>query len=496
MTAELLRNLALFGPETTIVAFLVILFLCDAFLPQTRTSYFPLVVTVLGCLFGSWVTWRVSVANTHFFYNMVSNDGLSTFFRYFFFFSAGVSLYLAYGSKEIEKQSRMEFSILLLCVTFGLSLMAISVNLLMLYIGIETVSIVSFVLAGFRRDNLRSNEASFKYLVFGALSSGLMIYGFSLIYGYTGSLHYNEIARFLRAHSTEIPFIVTVAFVMVYAGIAYKISSFPMHFWTPDVYEGAPTPVATFFSVGPKAAGFAALFRLLMEVLTTKVGPEQWVSTAGDYLVPGIAVIAAITMTIGNLSAIGQTSVKRMLAYSSIAHVGYLLMGMVTLNSAGLTAVLFYLIIYCAMNIGAFWVASVVFDLRGSDDLSAFSGMGWRMPVLGTCMSVFLFSLTGIPLFSGFIGKFLLFGAVLQKQGFLWLALLGVLNSVVSLYYYSKVLKAMWLERPDGSEVAMPRLSFYHAVGLVGLALPTVILGLFFSPVLRFAQRTLEAFLG
>lgn len=491
----MLRNIVLFGPESTIVAFLVILFLCDAFLPRTRTSYLPLVMTVLGCLLGSWITWRVGMANARFFYGMVSNDGLSTFFRYFFFFSAAVSLYVAYGSKEMETKSRMEYSILLLCVTFGLSLMAISSNLLMLYIGIETVSIVSFVMAGFRRDNLRSNEASFKYLVFGGLASGLMIYGFSLIYGYTGSLDYVAIGQFLKnPEHGRLPFLMIISFLMVYAGLAYKISAFPMHFWTPDVYEGAPTPVATFFSVGPKAAGFAAFIRLLMQVFTTKTA-TGYVSATGPYLVPGIAFVSAATMLVGNLSAIGQRSVKRILAYSSIAHVGYLLMGLVTLTSEGLAAVLFYLVVYCAMNIGAFWVVSIVADSRGSDDLQAFSGVGWQMPVLGVTMAIFLFSLTGIPFFAGFVGKFLLFGAVLKTQSFLWLALLGVLNSVVSLYYYVKILKAMWLERPEAGAVP-EKLSLYHSVGIVGLAIPTVVLGLFFVPVVRFAQRSLEAFLG
>ena len=268
-----------------------------------------------------------------------------------------------------------------------------------------------------------------------------------------------------------------------------------MHFWTPDVYEGSPTPVATFFSVGPKAAGFAALIRVLMDIFTVKVGAGQWAIITSRPLVGMLAFLSAATMLIGNLSALNQRSVKRMLAYSSIAHVGYLLMGLVTLSSAGLVAILFYLVVYCAMNLGAFWVVSVVADKTGSDDIESFSGMGWKMPVLGVCMGIFLFSLTGIPMFGGFVGKFLLFGAVLQAPGFLWLAIFGVLNSVVSLYYYMRVLKAMWLERPETS-AATERLSLYHAVGLVGLAIPTIILGLFFAPVLRFAEATLAAFLG
>jgi NADH-quinone oxidoreductase subunit N len=219
---------------------------------------------------------------------------------------------------------------------------------------------------------------------------------------------------------------------------------------------------------------------------------------AGLSWVHGVAVVSAITMVVGNLSAIGQKNVKRMLAYSSIAHVGYMLMGLVGLNSFGLMAILFYLIAYCAMNLGAFWVVSIVADLKGGADLQDFRGLGWTSPLLGVVMAIFLFSLTGIPLFAGFIGKFLLFAAVLKTPGFLWLAILGVLNSVVSLYYYSKVLKAMWLERPVSLETnPQPlKVSMYHAVALVGLALPTMVLGLYFAPVMRFAEKSLAALLS
>ena len=242
------------------------------------------------------------------------------------------------------------------------------------------MSILSFVLAGFQRHSLRSNEASFKYLVFGALASGFLLYGISLIYGFTGSLQYQEIARYLGTH-TERPSIILVAFVMIGAGLAFKIAAFPMHYWVPDVYEGSPTPVATFFSIGPKAAGFAALVRLLLVVFTVKGLPGYWNAVRGFPVAGGCAVISAATMLVGNLSAIGQKNVKRMLAYSSIAHVGYMLMGLVALSADGLTAVLFYLIVYSVMNMGAFWVVSIVSDLKGSEDLEAFRGLGWSMPV-------------------------------------------------------------------------------------------------------------------
>jgi len=490
VSGETLHNIKLLAPEVCLTLFLCLLFVVDGILPKMRTNRFSMITTVVGCLAALVLTCKVGQTPEAYFGGMVVNDGLTKFFRYFFYFTAAVSSYLAFGSNEIEKQSRMEFSLLLLCTTIGMGIMATASNLLVLYMGIEMVSIISFVMAGFKRDNLRSNEASFKYLVFGGVASGLMIYGFSLMYGLTGSLNYPQIAAYLTSTQGNLGLVFWLALVLIYGGLAYKISAFPMHFWAPDVYEGAPTPVATFFSVGPKAAGFAAFIRIFLTVFSVKTAEGNWQMINGISLAHVIAIISALTMLVGNLSAIGQTNVKRILAFSSIAHVGYMLMGLVTLDRSGLTAIIFYLIAYCAMNLGAFWVVSVVSNIRGREDLDAFRGLGWSMPVLGTCMAVFIFSLTGIPMFSGFIGKFLIFGSVIKSGGFLWLALLGVLNSVVSLYYYVKILKSMWLDKPESQESLS--LSFYHAVGLVGLAIPTIVLGLYFTPILEFAERTLS----
>lgn len=487
---QVLADLSLFYPEAALIGLLVLLFVVDAALPSSRSDNFPLFLVITGCLLAIVLTVKTPISPTPIFSGLAASDGITAFFRYVFYFAAACCAYAALGSKELESTGRNEFLILLLCVTFGMSLMAMSNNFLMLYIGIETVSIVSFALAGFNRASIRSNEAAFKYLVYGALSSGLMIYGVSLIYGFAGSLTYQEVSKYLVANAGQHPFLLITALVFVYAGFAYKISSFPFHFWTPDVYEGAPTPVVTFFSVGPKAAGFAAVLRFVLGVLSTKSGDGVWAALPGLSLPQVIAAISALTMIVGNFSAIAQTNVKRMMAYSSIAHVGYMLMGLVALETYGVAAILFYVVAYCVMNIGAFWIVSIVADWKKDEDLDAFSGIGWKNPVLGTCMAVFLFSLTGIPLFSGFIGKFLLFGAVIKTQGFLWLALVGVLNSVVSLYYYSKILKAMWLERPSGGEVlALPK---FQMAGLLLLAVPTIILGVYFAPLLEFANNALK----
>lgn len=494
VTNDLLLSLKLFGPEILLALFLVVLFVVDSVSTASRKNFVPLLLTLVACAFGMFITWRLSkTPATLYFGGLLANDTFAAFFRYLFFFSCAACAYLSFGSRELKAEHRMEFCLLLLCATFGMCLMATSTNLLMLYIGIETVSILSFVLAGFSREDLRSSEASFKYLVFGAVASGLMLYGFSLLYGYTGSLQYLEIASSLRSLEGEPPFLLLLSLALAYAGLAYKISAVPMHFWTPDVYEGAPTPIAAFFSVGPKAAGFAALLRFFLDLSTAGRLEGVWQPLASMPIMPYVAVIAALTMAVGNLSAIGQTSAKRLLAYSSIAHVGYMLMGLVAMDSAGLASIFFYLLAYYVMNLGAFWGVSVVADLKGHHKLDAFRGLGWSMPVLGVTMAIFLASLVGLPVFAGFVGKFQLFYAVVKTPGYLWLAVFGVLNSIVSVYYYAKILRELWLEGPEpGSRSA---LSIYHGVPLVAFALPTIALGLWFTPVLRFVEKSLGAIL-
>lgn len=486
------ENLWLSGPEMLVVGCLVALFLFDAAATYFRHGRIPMVIIILTCTLGIWMTHKLGTKNAVFFFGFLKIDGLTTFFRYFFFVTTILAVILAYGSKELNEKSRSEFSILLVATLFGMLMMAEASHLLLLYLGIETVSIVSFVLAGFGQGK-KSNEASFKYFAYGAMSSALMLYGISLIYGITGELEYPKIAQYLGAHILEIPRLLIIGLVLLYAGFAYKIAAFPMHFWAPDIYEGAPTPVAAFFSIGPKAAGFAALIRFLVDGLSVP-SPSGLQLVTGPVLLNFLALTATITMFVGNLSAIAQTSVKRLLAYSSIAHVGYLLMGLVTLNASGLEAILFYLVVYCAMNFGAFWTVSMVVDYNGRDTLAAFRGMGWKMPCVGTCMAIFLFSLTGIPFFAGFVGKFLLFGAILQVDGFLWLALVGVLNSVISLYYYTKIIKAMWFDTPDAEEFAQIP-SNVSVLPIIGLAIPTIVLGLFFGPVVEFTRKSVELFL-
>jgi NADH-quinone oxidoreductase subunit N len=348
------------------------------------------------------------------------------------------------------------------------------------------VSLSSYILAGFLKEERPSNEAALKYVIFGALASGLMIYGASLLYGLTGQTNLLDIRQIVATGGLSRPALL-ISVIFIFAGLGYKVSAAPFHMWTPDVYEGAPTAVTAFLSVGPKAAGFALLVRFFFSTFAVPFEAGWRAVTSIDWPLL-LAVVAAATMTIGNVTALVQTNVKRMLAYSSIAHAGYILMGAVTLNGEGGMAVLFYLTVYYLMNLGAFLVVILVARQLGSEDVSAYKGLIHRAPFLAIAMTIFLLSLTGIPLTAGFIGKVYLFAAVVNQKLY-WLAVVGLLNSVVSLYYYAKVFKAMTLDEPPSTEpLAEPVLG--RAL-LAFLVVPTIVFGLYWSPL---ARITIQAF--
>jgi NADH-quinone oxidoreductase subunit N len=385
-----------------------------------------------------------------------------------------------------------EFYVLLLTIALGLNLMAMSRNLLMIYLSLELVSIISFILAGYKIDDRKSSEAALKYVIFGGVASGIMLYGMSWIFGLCQSLNLADISKRVVALSVaenKVPEVVFVAVVCMLAGFGYKVSAAPFHMWTPDVYEGAPTPVTAFLSVGPKAAGFAILLRFFADALSAH-GALTGTVRAPWTVVGGLLAMA--TMTVGNLSALGQNNVKRMLAYSSIAHAGYMLLGFSVFNETGTTAVLFYIATYCLMNLGAFLVVIAVAEQsEGDETIGAFAGLGSRSPVLAICMAIFLLSLTGLPPFAGFVGKFYLFASLLRAGGsWNWvLAVVGVVNSVVSLFYYARVLKAMYLASPQRSDSITVRRSF--GATTLALAVPTVGLGVYWGPVYDFVTRSL-----
>ncbi|MCX7598542.1 MAG: NADH-quinone oxidoreductase subunit N [Armatimonadetes bacterium] len=333
-----------------------------------------------------------------------------------------------------------EYFALLCFFVLALCFMASAGDLIVLYIAFELSSITGYLLAAWLRDDPKSNEAGLKYFIYGAAASGVMLFGISLLYGLTGTLEIRGLADRLAANSSVLG---GVAAAMVLAGLGYKIAMWPFHWWAPDVYEGAPTPVTAFLSVGPKIAGLALIVRVMAAIQAS--APDAWPAV--------IALLAIITMFTGNLLAIRQANVKRMLAYSSIAHAGYLLIGVVVawFNPTGLQALVFYAVVYVFMNLGAFAVALIVEAQSGNSLIESFAGLAQRAPVLAAAMTVFLLSLTGIPPTGGFVGKLLLFGAAISVPKLWLLALAGIVNTAISLYYYMNIARAMFL-MPAGEE--------------------------------------------
>ncbi len=366
---------------------------------------------------------------------------------------------------------------LIVFMVLGLVLMAAAADLILLFLAIEYVSLISYVLAGSLKTDRKSNEAGVKYFFYGAAASAVMLYGFSYLYGAGGTTSIYHLARGVAGFNAGF---VLVAVVLVLAGLGFKISLVPFHQWTPDVYEGAPTPITAFLSVGSKAAGFAALLRLLYIALP----PGAWG--------PALAVLAAISMSVGNLLALSQQNIKRMLAYSSIAHAGYMLIGVVALADSstpigsGIGALLYYLLAYTFTNIGAFAVVIAIERALGSDAIPDYAGLSQRAPFAALAMAVFMLSLTGVPPTALFFGKFFLFGAAIQS-GLLWLAVAGILNSVVSLYYYVGVIRAMYLQAPPDGAAPLRESSLARtllAVTMVG----TIVLGIYPDPFVHLAQ--------
>ena len=419
-------------------------------------------------------------------------DGFSRFFLWLAIIATTLVLILASQSAELSRHRFPEFTALLLSITIGISLMAGTRDLLMAYLAMEMVSYSSYVLTGFKRNNLFSHEAALKYVIYGGVASGVMVFGISLLYGLTGSTGFTAIAAALGQGGPVLAagksglLAGVVSLTMIFTGLCFKIAAVPFHMWSPDVYQGAPTPFTGFLSVAPKAAGFALLLRFVIALLP-QAGPEL----KGSMLAI-LGLISAITMTLGNLSAINQSNIKRLLAYSSIGHAGYMLMAVVLVDQVGAGAVLLYLGIYLIMNLGAFAVVQIVADKLGSEEIADYKGLGYKAPLLGVLLSIYLFSLAGLPPLAGFIGKFFLFAALINNSGFWYMALavVGILNSVVGLFYYTRIMREMYM-RPEEPQAA--KLTAALAPLLVILALPILVLGLWWVPLQNWALAAVRS---
>ena len=469
-----IESLLYFSPEILLVIFAAAVILLDLVV-KDRESVAVVYLSLIGlvCVFAAVLITHFSFRNpVSLFFGMIRLDEFSTFFKILLLFATAATVLFSLRSEELDARLKGEYYALLLAITLGMFLMASSTNLLMIFISLETVSLTSYILAGFLTHNPRSSEAAFKYITYGAVASGTMLFGLSFLFGMAGSGDLGQISTQLTAllASGEVaPLAVLIAITFVLAGVGYKIASVPFHMWSPDVYEGAPIPITAFLSVASKSAGFALFIRFFYAGFgnTELMQAVNW-----PFM---LAIVSALTMTVGNLAALPQQNVKRLLAYSSIAHGGYLLMGGVLLTSEGIGAILFYLVVYLFMNLGAFYIVVLIANEEGTEMIDGYRGLSSRAPLVAVAMMIFLFSLTGIPPFAGFFGKWLLFAAVIE-QGYYWLAFVGLLNSVVSLYYYARIVKAMFFEDADEETT-----DFSFSTGTFALlsvfVIPTIFIG-------------------
>jgi NADH-quinone oxidoreductase subunit N len=413
------------------------------------------------------------------FARMVVLDPFALFFHAILLLAAGITVLISLDYLVREQSAHYEYYVLMLFSTFGMMIMASAQELIMIFLGLETMSISIYVLAGWRKEQLAGQEAALKYLLLGAFSGAFLLYGIALIYGATGTTHLKDIADFLAKGGAGARSSLLLAGVaMLVVGFGFKVASVPFHMWTPDVYEGAPAPITAYMAAGVKAAAFAAFLRVFFYGLGGLHADWSMV----------LWVLAVATMTLGNVVAIAQENIKRMLAYSSIAHAGYILVGMVGAGDMANASVLYYLLAYTLMNMGAFGVV-ILLGRKGEENvlIEDYRGVGTRYPVLGAAMALFMFSLAGLPPTAGFMGKFYVFSSAVAK-GYVWLVVIAVLNSVVSVYYYFRVTIKIYMQAPE-KDLEGVAVTPAMVVALVLMAAGTLWVGTFPNTYLDLAKQ-------
>ena len=430
----------------------IFILVAGPFVSKAKQSSLGL-IGLVGVIAASLATANLVGNDGNYFSGMIIVDHFSIFFRFTFLLISGLTILSSLDYLKRQNLNLSEYYSLILFATVGMNLMAASNELIMVFLGLETLSISSYILLGVKRTDPKSNESALKYFLLGSFSSAFLLYGIALAYGATKTTNLEFIAKRILSGSADMR-LIYVAMALMFVGFGFKVATVPFHVWTPDVYEGAPTPITAFMSVGPKAAGFAIFMRVFWVALPTTY--EKWVTP--------IWVSAVLTMTLGNVVAIVQNNIKRMLAYSSIAHAGYILVAFASGRDDGVAAVLFYTLAYAFMNIGAFTIVALISrENERKINLDDYAGIGFRQPLLAASLSLFLLSLAGIPLTAGFAGKFFIFRAAIESH-FIWLAIVGVINSVVSVYYYSRIIVIMYMK--ESPEEYVP-VSISPGTGLV-----------------------------
>lgn len=496
MNPQLLLDLTRFYPELILTATLLCVIVVDIGFARIRKSLsFALTALGLAAAFLLCIPLFQVPAGT-LFYGVLALDPMAIFFKGFLILTSLLVLLATAGSKELSSRHMGEFYMLLLGVTLAMLMLVSSVDLVMLYLALEMVSLGSYVMVGYLKNDRQSNEASLKYLLFGTVATGCMLYGMTLLYGLTGTTKLVALREAFASNSVAgaNSTMLLIACVLILAGFGFKTAAVPFHFWCPDVYTGAPTPVTAFLSVAPKAAGFAILIRFFFTSLSNAAAaPGKWAALSPINWHLLVLIISVITMVFGNIAALRQDNLKRMLAYSSIAHAGYIFMGAVVLTSQGLQSILIYLITYLFMNLGAFLVVIEIFNRTGSFNLDDYRGFYRRSPFLTIAMSIFMLSLMGIPPFAGFWGKFYVFAAAVNGN-LAWYAVVGALNSVVAVYYYARVIKTMIIE--PGEDTTRIQMSWTSHALVWAMLLPTAGLMFFWNQIEKLTANSLKLFLG
>ena len=486
-----LQSLEFFVPEIILVITVITALITDLFLKKSKTDLIGWVLGI-GLIVVALAVINLShVPPTTLFLDMIVIDPFSSFIKIVIILATLFVIVASWSNYELNDYRKGEYFTIMGIMVIGLFLMASSIDIIMLYISIEVVSIMSFILAAYMKLDTRSNEAGLKYVIYGAFSSGVMLYGLSIVYGLTGSTNYFVIQESIAAlDSTANPALV-MALLMIFAGFGYKISSVPFHFWTPDVYEGSPTTITAYLSVAPKAAGFAMIIRFFHQIFSD--GHALGVGMIGSTDMPWpeiLGVLAVITMTMGNLVAIQQKSVKRMLAYSSIAHAGYMMLALPVISIDAVEAIMVYLFVYLFMNLGAFFIVITVKNKTGGETFDDYKGLGWKMPFVGSMMTLFMLSLTGLPPTAGFVGKLYIFKTLIGAgNSYYWLVLAGGINSVISLYYYFHVVRVMFLEGKRSDKITQPPAIMFGLIAVT--AVPSLLLGLYWNPLISWIKGSL-----
>ncbi len=491
-----LQSLSYYYPELLLTVVILAVIIYDLFLKSKDSGKvgWLLVFGLVAVSIAIYV--QDGGITTTLFTDAIVLDPFSSFFKMVIVLATIlVSIFSLYND-ELNDYRKGEYFTLLGIVTFGLFLMVSSIDLVMVYLSIEIVSIMSFVLAGYLKQSTRSNEAALKYVVYGAFSSGIMLFGLSYVYGLTGSTNFFQIQQALSSSDQGASTAIIISVIMILAGFGYKVSAVPFHFWTPDVYEGSPTSITAYLSVAPKAGALAMMIRFFNQVLADggAMAGLGGISTTDLPWANIISLIALVTMTVGNVVAIQQDNVKRMLAYSSIAHAGYMLLAMPVMSGDGIYAIMLYVFMYLFMNLGAFFVVITIKNKTQGESFDDYKGLGWEMPLVGGVMTLFMVSLTGLPPTAGFIGKFYIFASLINGgESFYWLVVAGGLNSVISLYYYLRVVKVMYFEGERKETILFP--SRVITGMLVFTAIPTLILGIYWVPVADWIENSLVFFI-